>query len=153
MPRLVFVALAAVMLGSCEDGTSPASIPDEYALARIGLQKVPIPQGQSGGAPFLLADTLRLGGGRSRDAAGQVLTRITVVGDDKHIDYRMESEHVFAIENGVLTYDSCPRDSFCLGSLAYAPRAFQIVGDSLFQIVPQGSPFPASVYGAVVRRR
>lgn len=152
MQRLIFVALASLTVGGCEYDTAPSSIPEAYALARIGLQKVPIPQGQSGGAPFLLADTLRLGNGRSREVDGPVLTRITVVRDANQVEYRMESDHSFAIENGVLTYDSCPRDSFCLGDLVYAPLAFQIVGDSLFQIMPQGSPFPGAVYGAVSRR-
>lgn len=153
MQRLIFVALASLTVGACEYDTAPSSMPGAYALARIGLQKMPIPQGPSGGAPFLLADTLRLGTGRSRDAAGPALTRITVVRDANQVEYRMESEHSFAIQDGVLTYDSCPRDSFCLGTaLVYAPMAFQIVGDSLFQIMPQGSPLPGAVYGAVSRR-
>jgi len=153
MTRLILAAFAALAVGGCDAGTSPSAIRDTYALARIGLEKLPIAQGESGGAPFLLADTLRLGGGRPRDAAGPALTRIVVFGDQDHIDYRLVSEHSFAIENGMLTYDSCPRGSFCIEALVYAPLVFQIVGDSLFQIMPQGSPIPGAVYGAVARRR
>jgi hypothetical protein len=147
--RLIFVSLAAMALGGCNESTSPSLLPDAYALARIGVQTPPIPQGPSGGAPFLIADTLRLDHGRPREDLGWVLTRILVVRDDNGTDYRMESEHIFTIEGSVLTYDSCPRDALCVASLVYAPLVFQIVGDSLFQIGPQASPLPASVYGAV----
>jgi len=149
MRRLILVSLLSVALGSCDEGTAPSIIADAYALARIGLQTPPIPQGPSGGAPFLIADTLRLDHGRPREDPGRVLTRILVVRDGNGTDYRMESEHTFTIEKSVLTYDSCPRDALCVAALVYAPLVFQIVGDSLFQIGPQASPLPASVYGAV----
>lgn len=149
MRKVMLCWLALVALGGCSEGTSPSLLPDTYALARIGLQTPPIPQGESGGAPFLIADTLRLEDGRPRDVLGRVLRRLLVVRDGNGINHRMESEHLFTIENGVLTYDSCPLDSFCLGSLVYAPLTFQIVGDSLFQIGPQASPLPGAVYGAV----
>lgn len=149
MRRLILVSIAALALTGCNDGTSPSSLPNEYVLARIGLLTPPIPQGPSGGAPFLIADTLRLDMGRSRRDLGRVLERILVVQDANGTNHRMATEHVFTIENGVLTYDTCPRDAFCLGSLVYAPLVFQIVGDSLFQSGPEASPMQRSVYGAV----
>lgn len=152
MRRLIFVSLAAAVLAGCDEGTSPSLPHDSYALARIGVQTPPIPQGPEGGAPFLIADTLRLDVGRPREDPGRVLRRILVVRDGNGTNHRMESEHGFTIENGVLTYDSCPRDALCAASLVYAPLAFQMVGDSLFQIGPQAFPLPWSVYGAVPRR-
>lgn len=150
MRRPTFLSVAAFVLASCDEGTSPSSLSNEYALARIGLQTPPIPQGPSGGAPFLIADTLRLNTGRPREDPGGVLVRILVVQDASGTNHRMETEHVFAIENGMLTYDSCPRDVFCVdASLVYAPLAFQIVGDSLFQSGPEASPMQRAVYGAV----
>ncbi len=149
MRSLIVLLFATAALGGCGESTSPSHLSDTYALARIGLQTLPIPQGPSGGAPFLLADTLRLDGGRPRENLEGVLRRIQVVRDGNGVNYRMETEHVFAIENGVLTYDSCPRQAFCLGSLVYAPLVFQIVGDSLFQSGLQGSPISGAVYGAV----
>ena len=149
MRKMMVCSLALVVLGGCGESTSPSHLSATYALARIGLQTPPIAQGPSGGAPFLLADTLRLDNGRPREELDGVLRRIQVVRDGNGVNYRMETEHVFAIENGVLTYDSCPREAFCLGSLVYAPLTFQIVGDSLFQIGPQASPLPGAVYGAV----
>ena len=149
MRSLIVLVLATSALGGCGESTSPSHLSDTYALARIGLQTPPIPQGPSGGAPFLLADTLRLDDGRPREDLGRVLRRIQVIRDGNGVNYRTETEHVFAIEDGLLIYDSCPRQSFCLGSLVYAPLVFQIVGDSLFQNGPQGSPLPGAVYGAV----
>ena len=149
MRRPIFISLLTLVLAGCDDGTAPSILPNAYALARIGVQTPPIPQGPSGGAPFLVADTLRLDNGRPREELGRVLTRILVIQDADGTDYRMESEHVYTIEDGVLTYDSCPRDALCLASLVYAPMTFQIVGDSLFQIPPPASPAPAAVYGAV----
>jgi hypothetical protein len=149
MRRLIFISFLTLALAGCDDGTAPSTLSDAYALARIGVQTPPIPQGPSGGAPFLIADTLRLDNGRPREESGRVLTRILVVQDASGTDHRMESEHVFTIENGLLTYDSCPRDALCIASLVYAPMIFQIVGDSLFQIPPPAFPAAAAVYGAV----
>ncbi len=63
--------------------------------ARIGVQTPPIPQGPEGGAPFLIADTLRLDDGRPREDLGRVLRRILVVRDGNGTNHRMESEHGF----------------------------------------------------------
>ena len=151
MRKLGFITLAAAALAAgCDESTGPSVLAESYALARIGLQVPPIPLGPDGGAPFLLADTLRLTDPRPRDEMA-VLTRIQVTRDGNGISHRMESRHRYQFDGDILSYDSCPIDSFCIASLVYAPLDFQVVGDSLFQIGPEAFPLPQSVYGRVRR--
>lgn len=152
MRKLAVITFAATALAAgCDDHTGPSLLAETYALARIGLQVPPIALGPDGGAPFLLADTLRLDDDRPRDETGAVLTRIQVVRDDNGVTNRLESEHRYQLEGDILSYDSCPIDALCIASLVYAPLEFQVVGDSLFQTGPQASPLQKSVYGRVRR--
>ena len=152
MRKLTVITFAAAALAAgCDDYTGPSLLAESYALARIGLQVPPIPLGPDGGAPFLLADTLRLDDDRPRDETGAVLTRIQVVRDDNGATQRLESEHRYQLEGDILTYDSCPIDALCIASLVYAPLEFQVIVDSLFQTGPQASPLQKSVYGRVRR--
>ena len=152
MRKLGLIMLTAAALATgCGESTGPSVLAASYALARIGLQTPPIPLGPEGGPPFLLADTLRLGDPRPRDEIMAVLTRIQVTRDGNGTSHRMESQHRYQFDGEILSYDSCPIDAFCIASLVYAPLDFQVVGDSLFQIGPEASPLPPSVYGRVRR--
>jgi hypothetical protein len=152
MRKLGFITLtAAALAAGCDENTGPSLLAESYALARIGVQTPPIPQGPDGGAPFLLADTLHLADPRPRDEIIAVLTRIQIMRDDNGIAHRMESQHRYQVEGDILSYDSCPIDAFCIASLVYAPLDFQIIGDSLFQTGPEASPLQKSVYGRVRR--
>jgi hypothetical protein len=153
MRRTVFIILLATALGGCGDEpTSDSRFAPVYALARIGTQTPPIPQGPSGGAPFLLADTLRLGAGRSRGESEGVLTRIQQIRDGNQVTHRLVTHHGFVIEGNSLVYESCPLESACIASLVAAPVYFVVIGDSLFQTGPQASPLPGAVYGRVSGR-
>src|SRR5687767_2003916 len=82
MRMLGFITLAASALAAgCDENTGPSLLAESYALARIGEQTPPIPLGPDGGAPFLLADTLRLADPRPRDETIAVLTRIQIMRD------------------------------------------------------------------------
>jgi len=152
MRKLGFITFAAVTLaGGCDESTGPSVLAESYALARIGLQVPPIPLGPDGGPPFLLADTLRLTDPRPRDAIEAALTRILVTRNGDGTTHRMESRHRYQFDGDILSYDTCPIDAFCIASLVYAPLDFQVVGDSLFQVGPEASPLPKSVYGRVRR--
>ncbi|HJR36271.1 MAG TPA: hypothetical protein VJ817_15040 [Gemmatimonadales bacterium] len=152
MRKLGFFTLAAAALAAgCDESTGPSVLAESYALARIGLLAPPIPLGPDGGPPFLLADTLRLTDPRPREEIMAVLTRIQVTRDGNGISHRMESQHRYQFDGDILSYDSCPIDAFCIASLVYAPIDFQVVGDSLFQVGPEASPLPQSVYGRVRR--
>ena len=152
MGKLGLITLAAAALtAGCDESTGPSRLAESYALARIGVQVPPIPLGPDGGPPFLLADTLRLTDPRPRDETMAVLTRILVTRNGNGTTHRMESQHRYQFDGDILSYDSCPIDAFCIGSLVYAPLDFQVVGDSLFQIGPEASPLPPSVYGRVRR--
>ena len=152
MRKLTVITLvAATLAAGCDESTGPSLLAEAYALARIGLQVPPISLGPDGGAPFLLADTLRLVDDRPRDETGSVLTRIQVVRDDNGATQRLESQHRYQLEGDILSYDSCPLDALCIASLVYAPLDFQVVGDSLFQTGPEASPLQKSVYGRVRR--
>ena len=152
MRKLGLIILAAVALAAgCDESTGPSRLAESYALARIGLLVPPIPLGPDGGPPFLLADTLRLTDPRPRDETMAVLTRILVTRNGDGTTHRQESQHRYQFDGDILSYDSCPIGSFCIASLVYAPLDFQVVGDSLFQIGPEASPLPQSVYGRVRR--
>jgi hypothetical protein len=152
MRKLGFITLtAAALAAGCDENTGPSLLAESYALARIGAQTPPIPQGPDGGAPFLLADTLHLADPRPRDEIIAVLTRIQIMRDGNGTTHRMESQHRYQVEGDILSYDSCPIDAFCIASLVYAPLDFQIIGDSLFQTGPEASPLQKSVYGRVRR--
>jgi hypothetical protein len=152
MRKLGLITLAAAALAAgCDESTGPSRLAEWYALARIGLVAPPIPLGPDGGPPFLLADTLRLTELRPRDEIMAVLTRIQVLRDGNGTTHRTESRHRYQFDGDILSYDSCPVDSFCIASLVYAPLDFQVVGDSLFQVGPEASPLPQSVYGRVRR--
>lgn len=152
MRKLAFITLAAAALAAgCDESTGPSRLAESYALARIGLLVPPIPLGPDGGPPFLLADTLRLTDPRPRDETMAVLTRILVTRNGDGTTHRQESQHRYQFDGDILSYDSCPIGSFCIASLVYAPLDFQVVGDSLFQVGPEASPLPKSVYGRVRR--
>ena len=152
MRKLALITLAAAALAAgCDESTGPSRLAESYALARIGLLVPPIPLGPDGGPPFLLADTLRLTDPRPRDETRAVLTRILVTRNGDGTTHRQESQHRYQFDGDILSYDSCPIGSFCIASLVYAPLDFQVVGDSLFQVGPEASPLPKSVYGRVRR--
>ena len=152
MRRLGFITLSvAALAAGCDESTGPSRLADTYALARIGLHIPPIAQGPDGGPPFLLGDTLRLDDSRPRDGIEAVLTRIQVMRDGNGATYRNESRHRYQFDGDILSYDTCPIDAYCIASLVYAPLDFQVVGDSLFQVGPEASPLPKSVYGRVRR--
>ena len=155
MRRPVLAVLTVLLLGGCDDSTAPSKTTKVYALGRIGLLQPPIGLGSDGGPPFLIADTLRLGDGRPRDGSlvSAILSHITVTQDGAGTRSRFETEHGYSIQGNELTYDTCPRGSMCIAALVYNPVRFQIVGDSLYQIVPHASPLHAgAVYGRITVR-
>lgn len=155
MRRPLLAVLAVILLGGCDESTSPSDSTKEYALGRIGNLHIPIGLGADGGPPFLIADTLRLGDARPRrgNPFSSVLAHITVYQDANGNRSRLESQHGYSIQGSTLTYDSCPIDALCAAALVYAPMTFHIVGDSLYQVTPQASPLPAgAVYGRAHRR-
>jgi hypothetical protein len=146
MRRMVFLTQLAAAAGGCSDeSTSPSLFSRVYALGRIGAQTPPIPQGPSGGAPFLLGDTLRLGASRSRGETEGVLTRIQHFLDGNQVTHRLVTHHGYVIDGNSLV-------SACIASLIAAPVYFVVIGDSLFQTGPQASPLPGAVYGRVSGR-
>ena len=156
MLRPICTNLAALtLLAACEESepTAPSPVGDVYALARIGLVPPPIPLGQNGGAPFLIADTLKLTDERPRKDAGRILSRVMIFQEGSGTRDRTETRFGYVVEGGTLTIDTCPIGSMCIAALVYQPMVFQITGDSLYQIVPFASPIQmGAVYGRVRRR-
>jgi hypothetical protein len=149
MRRTTLTLLAAALAAGCTEYTGPSASHDVYALARVGLDHLPVPAYPDASIPLLLADTFRLGQDRSRTSQ-QILRQITVLqdGPGEKIE-RSEVQFLYRIENGILLYDNCPMGYFCIAGLVAAPRAFQIVGDSLFEVVPAGVNTPPHIYGLV----
>lgn len=152
MRSVALVALAAMTLTvGCDTGTSPSGFGRTYALARIGDDHLPVGQGAGGTAPFLVGDTLELEQDRSRNDWEGTLRWIRVLRDDQGVPSRSETNHNYSLHDAVLTYDSCPREALCIASLVYAPLIFQVVGDSLYQILPDDQADSRAVYGRVLR--
>jgi hypothetical protein len=151
MRRLIQVTLLAGLAAGCgvlTDDSYGAS--ERYALVRVGDKHLPVALGPDGSAPFLVSDTLALTDSRIRDD-DDLLVWIRRTEAENGTVNRSVSEHWYLVEDDVLTFDSCPREVLCAAatSLVYAPMMFQVVGDSLFQIIVppfQGEPM---VYGRV----
>ena len=147
--RRVALGLCTIFVAAgCTDYTGPSSGRNLYALVRVGAQHLPVPLDPST-PTLLLADTFRLTSDRSRRSADSR----TDHGDSGRtgrkggpIDSCSSS---IKIDKETLVFDNCPIGSYCLGNLVYAPRVFQIVGDSLFETVPVGIDRPPHVYGRV----
>lgn len=149
MRRTALLLTALGLAAACRESAGPSVPHSEYALARVGAARLPISFMGDGTPPFLVADTLRLVEERPHTGR-QILRQIIVIrpGPDGRTT-RSEAEYAYTIENGTLVYDNCPIGSFCIASLVYAPRVFQIAGDSLFEVVPPGANFQPHVYGRV----
>lgn len=152
MRGLIAITLAAMLAGCGDLYTGSSAGVERYALARIGDDHPPIGLGPDGTAPFLLGDTLELSTSRAREQDILRWIRRYRAGDGS--ESRSVSEHNYSVDDGVLLFDSCPRESFCIeqSSLVYAPMQFRIVGDSLFQMVVPPFGGKSSVYGRVDRR-
>jgi len=151
MHRTVVAILAVALGAGCRVYTGPSAPHSVYALARVGSAHLPIPLDAGSPLPLLVADTFRLVDGRPRE--DPVLQQVTVIQlSSGGPSTRSAVEYYYEVDNGVLRYTNCPIGAFCAaGDLVYSPRAFSIVGDSLFEILPPGSGLPQHVYGMVRR--
>lgn len=148
MKRNVLVGVAALgLLTGCDvlDGTNnnPSHVGTPYALVRVGTEHVPVNLGQT----TILADTLWLMHDKLRDGTGVLhqfsLSRFS----GSNQDSKFEGDFNFQIQNSVLIYDQCPIGYYCAAALVYAPRVFNVVGDSLFETDHPGTAH--YVYGRV----
>lgn len=145
MRSIAFFLIASACAAGCSDYLSPSVSGTTYALARVGTTPLPVFLGENGGLPLLLADTFRLV--RERPHRGDsILEHVSVLRIENNQTTQSETEHFYTIQNGLLGFDECPIGSFC-AALVAAPRIFQVVGDSLFEIQIQGRP--QYVYGRV----
>lgn len=140
---------AMIFLAACSVYTGPSAPHDVYALARLGTSHLPTSFNHDGSPPFLVADTLWLNSNQAQ-ADQLALRRVTVV-RQAFTGGNTRSEAVFPYEitDKTLVYTECPIGFYCLASLVYAPRTFQILGDSLFEVIPVGVNTPPRVYGLV----
>lgn len=149
MRRTGTIILAAVIAAGCYEPTGPAEIGTVYALARVGTVRLPVYTGPGDTFPLLLADTLRLLPGQPGDDQ-TILRQATVVLLEDPRFSRVEAEYYYQFENGQLTFDQCPIGYFCAAvALVGSPRVFNVVGDSLFEAIPAGTPRQPYVYGRV----
>ncbi len=149
MRRTLLFLLALGGTYACGVYTGPSGPKNTYALARVGAQQLPVPLDGNAPLPLLVADTFRLASDRSKSES-LILQQTTVIqqtADGKLL--RRDASFVYRIDQGNLIYDNCPVGSFCLASLVYAPRIFQVIGDSLFEVVQPGLQTPPHVYGLV----
>lgn len=149
MKRAGTFLMAVLLSAGCSDYSGPSGLDGVYALARVGPNHLPVPLHPGTPIPLLLADTFRLYANRSHIEDG-ILRQTTVLQDGPGGTIgRSDVEFDYRIEAGALLYDNCPRGSLCAAGLVYAPRVFQMVGDSLFEVTPLGSNLPPYVYGRV----
>lgn len=145
MRSIAFFIIASACAVGCSDYLSPSVSGTTYALARVGTTPLPVFLGENGALPLLLADTIRLVQERPH-RGDSILEHVSVLRTTNTQISRSETEHLYTLEGGLLGFDECPIGSFC-AALVAAPRIFQVVGDSLFEIQILGRP--QYVYGRV----
>ncbi len=149
MRRATWFLCAVILSAGCSDYSGPSGLDGVYALARVGPDHLPVPLHSGAPFPRLLADTFRLYTDRSH-VEDRILRQTTVRQDTPGGQIgRSEVEFDYRIEDGALVYNNCPRGSLCVAGLVFAPRVFQMVGDSLFEVTPLGSGVLPYVYGRV----
>ncbi len=142
---------AAVALTCACGMTGPASGAAVYALHRIGDAVLPVPLTPPAPYPRLVADTLILPEGRSREDALTVEVRNVIEQSATRAD-RSTVRYRATVKGDLLVVDSCPINAACIASLVYAPITYAFVGDSLIQQVAPGSSQKPAVYGRVFPR-
>ena len=140
---------AVILTAACTDYSGPSEVEGVYALARVGLDHLPVPRHEGSPFPLLVADTFRLFGDRGAEK-DQILRQTTVLQSGPGAQLgRSDTEFDYRIEGSALVYNNCPRGSLCAAGLVYAPRVFQMVGDSLVEVTALGSSQSPHVYGLV----
>jgi hypothetical protein len=148
MRRMAFLLWTAAVTSGCTDHSGPSGTTSTYALARVGPNHLPVLISE-GSPQLLLADTFRLMRDRSRTNL-ETLRQTTVIQNGPGgSTEKSETEFEYRLEAGTLVLNNCPIGALCAMGLVYAPRIFQIEGDSLFELTPLGANLPSHVYGLV----
>ena len=149
-----FAALAFGLLASgCDNPAGPGDGTAVYALHRIGDAVVPTPEWPGSKYPLILADTLTLLTSRPRSGDSLVVSRIKVFKEESGRIDNNAGRFNATLRTDLLVVDNCPIGAFCLAvDLVYSPFVLRVVGDSLYEQVPVGSPLKPRVYGRVAAR-
>lgn len=114
MKRAWVVLAAAVQLG-CGTSTAPSQLSSSYFLSTLDGKPLPVPYGADGS--MLIASMLDFGTlGRPREATppqGTVRYVVEVQRPDQFIDHS-EVDLNYAIEEGTLRINLCPRGALCI---------------------------------------
>jgi hypothetical protein len=149
-----FAALALGLLTSeCDNVAGPGDGAALYALHRIGDAVVPAPAWPGSKYPLVLADTLTLLTSRPRPGDSLVVSRVQVFQEESGQVDNNGGRFNAVLRADLLIVDSCPIGAFCLAvDLVYSPFVLRVVGDSLYEQVPDGSSLKPRVYGRVGAR-
>ena len=131
---------------ACTQGNTGPEGSSVYVFRRVGSQALPAPADPGPQAALYIADSLRFPALTDRGKDPFVITRITVLQDFTGQLSRTVGQFQASASADILTIDSCPIGAFCVASLVYAPATFKVVGDSLFEQLPAGSPYKPRVY-------
>jgi hypothetical protein len=124
-----------------------------YALHRIGDVVLPAPAWPGSKYPLILADTLTLLTSRARPGDSLVVSRGQVFQQENGQRDVSSGRFSAVLRTDLLVVDSCPIGAYCLAvDLVYSPFVLRVVGDSLYEQVPEGSPLKPRVYGQVAAR-
>ena len=149
-----FAALALGILASgCDNPVGPGDGTAVYALHRIGDAVVPAPAWPGSKYPLVLSDTLTLLTSRPRSGDSLVVSRFQLFKEESGRLDADSARFSATLRTDLLIVDTCPIGAYCLAvDLVYRPFVLRVVGDSLFEPVPEGSPLKPRVYGRVAAR-
>jgi hypothetical protein len=151
--RLVAALASGVLASGCDGVVGPGDGEAVYALHRIGDAVLPTPAWQGPDAPLVLADRITIPASRGRPEASFVISRIQIF---KEVSGRVDSSSgrfSASLQGDLLSVNNCPLGAFCAAvDLVYIPFVLRVAGDSLFEVVAEGSPLKPRVYGRVMAR-
>ena len=147
------LVILGLLASACDDVAGPGGGAAVYALVRIGDAVLPAPGWPGTNFPLILGDTLALPASRPRPDSSLVVSRVQVFKQENGQIDRSTGRFGATRRGDSLIVDNCPFGAFCAAvDLVYSPFVLRFEGDSLFELVPEGSPLKPRVYGRVIAR-
>lgn len=137
----------------CEGVTGPGNGASVYALHRIGNAVLPAPGWPGTAYPLVLGDTITIPVSRGRSELSVIVSRVQVFKEENGQVDSNSGRFGAGLWADSLIVDTCPFGALCAAvDLVYNPLRLRVVGDSLFEMLPEGSALKPRVYGRVPAR-
>ena len=145
--------MVGLLASGCNSVTAPGDGGVVYALHRIGDAVLPTPAWPGTAFPLVLGDTITIPTSRARPEGSLIVSRIEVFKEENgQVDSNSGRFNATRWADSLIV-DTCPLGALCTAvGLVYNPLRLRVLGDSLFEMLPEGSPLKPRVYGRVSAR-